>query len=116
MSQVSISHVGDSLGDKIVNDVLFIPEFKYNLLSVSQLTKQLRCVVLFFPNLGIFQDLFNGNVLGICKENQGLYMLQTTLNLQQKVPVASNSPDIPSSINFTPSISTTYHSCSITSL
>ncbi|KAG5586525.1 hypothetical protein H5410_046959, partial [Solanum commersonii] len=78
-------------GDKIVNDVLFIPEFKYNLLSVSQLTKQLRCVVLFFPNLCIFEDLFSGNVLGICKENQGLYMLQTTLNLQQKVPIASNS-------------------------
>ncbi|KAG5586527.1 hypothetical protein H5410_046961 [Solanum commersonii] len=54
--QVSISPVGDSLvfQDKIVNDVLFILEFKYNLLFVSQFTKQLGCVVLFFPNLGIF--------------------------------------------------------------
>jgi len=48
--QVSISHVGESLvlKDKMVKDVLFIPEFKYNLLSVSQLTKQLGCAVVFF--------------------------------------------------------------------
>ena len=39
--QVSISHIGESLilKDKVVKDVLFVPEFKYNLLSVSQLTK-----------------------------------------------------------------------------
>ena len=34
--QVSISHIGESLvlKDKVVKDVLFVPEFKYNLLSV----------------------------------------------------------------------------------
>uniref|UniRef100_M1CZ13 Polyprotein n=1 Tax=Solanum tuberosum TaxID=4113 RepID=M1CZ13_SOLTU len=57
--QVPISHIGDSLvlKDKIVHDVLFIPEFKYNLLSVSQLTKQLRCVVLYFPEKCIIGSL-----------------------------------------------------------
>nr|XP_004245314.1 uncharacterized protein LOC101251909 [Solanum lycopersicum] len=77
--QVSISHIGEPmiLKDKVVKDVLFVPEFKYNLLSVSQLTKQLRCTVVFFPDFCIFQDLFNGRVLGIGKENQGLYILNT---------------------------------------
>ena len=76
--QVSIIHVGESLvlKDKLVKDVLFVPEFKYNLLSVSQLTKQLKCAVVFFPDFCIFQDLFNGRVLGIGKENQGLYILK----------------------------------------
>ena len=77
--QVSISHIGESLilKDKVVKDVLFVPEFKYNLLAVSQLTKQLKCAVVFFPDFCIFQDLFNGRVLGIGKENQGLYILNT---------------------------------------
>ena len=48
-AQVAISHVGDSLilKDKLVKDVLYILDFQYNLLSVSQLTKQLKCAVLF---------------------------------------------------------------------
>ena len=42
-AQVAISHVGDLLihKDKLVKDVLYIPYFQYDLLSVSQLTKQL---------------------------------------------------------------------------
>ena len=32
---------------------------------------------MFFPDFCIFQDLFNGRVLGIGKENQGLYILNT---------------------------------------
>ena len=76
--QVSISHIGESLvlKDKVVKDVLFVPEFKYNLLSVSQLTKLLKCAVVFFPDFCIFPDLFNGRVLGIGKENEGLYILK----------------------------------------
>ena len=36
-AQVAISHVGDSLvlKDKLVKDVLFIPDFQYDLLFVS---------------------------------------------------------------------------------
>ena len=81
-SQASISHIGESLvlTDKTVNGVLFIPEFKYNLLSVSQLTKQLKCAVIFFPDFCVFQDLSNGKVLGIGREDQGLYLLQTGLD------------------------------------
>ena len=80
-AQVAISHVGDSLilKDKLVKDVLYIPDFQYNLLSVSQLTKQLKCGILFFPEFCVFQDLFSGRVLGICKEDQGLYLLNTEI-------------------------------------
>ena len=55
-AQVAINHVGDSLilKDKLVKDVLYILDFQYNLLSVSQLTKQLKCAVLFFPDFCIF--------------------------------------------------------------
>lgn len=78
-SQVPISHAGESsvLGDKTVTDVLFLPDFKYNLLSASQLTKGLKYGVLFFPDFFIFQEIYIGKVLGIGKEEHGLYLLQS---------------------------------------
>ncbi|XP_019225026.1 PREDICTED: uncharacterized protein LOC109206644 [Nicotiana attenuata] len=64
------------LNDKeIVSNVLYIPDFKYNLLSVSKLTKELKCSALFFPEFCVFQDLYSGKVRGIGKERGGLYLL-----------------------------------------
>ncbi|XP_070008671.1 uncharacterized protein [Nicotiana sylvestris] len=60
-------------GHKITN-VLHIPDFKYNFLSVSKLTKELRCLALFYPNFCLFLDLFNERVRGIGKEDEGLYI------------------------------------------
>ncbi|XP_019232509.1 PREDICTED: uncharacterized protein LOC109213202 [Nicotiana attenuata] len=75
---VTVSHSGNTtvLKDHNISDVLFIPDFKYTLLSVSQLTKELQCLVAFFPDFCIFQDLYNGHVLGIGKEEHGLYLLK----------------------------------------
>lgn len=56
-----------------LDNVLVVPDFKYDLLSVSQLTRQLQCSVCFFPEFCVFQDLFNGEVKGIGKEIEGLY-------------------------------------------
>lgn len=55
--QVPISHIGESsvLEDKTVKDVLFIPYFKYNLVSVSQLTRIPECGVLFFLYSAFFR-------------------------------------------------------------
>ncbi|XP_070050893.1 uncharacterized protein [Nicotiana tomentosiformis] len=44
--------------------------------GVSKLTKELKCLVMFFPDFCIFQDIFNGQVKGIGREKHGLYMLQ----------------------------------------
>ncbi|XP_075098854.1 uncharacterized protein LOC142175764 [Nicotiana tabacum] len=62
--------------DKKVQNILHIPEFKYNLLSVSKITKELRCMVAFFHDFCVFQELFGGKVLGIGKEVLGLYILK----------------------------------------
>ena len=71
---VNVTHTGSSClfpGQEITN-VMHIPEFKYNLLSVSQLTKELQCAVLFYPDFCILQDLSSGKVKGIGKEESGL--------------------------------------------
>ena len=76
---VNVTHTTSSClfpGQEITN-VMHIPEFKYNLLSVSQLTKELQCAVLFYPDSCILQDLSSGKVKGIGKEENGLYVFQS---------------------------------------
>lgn len=58
-----------------VKNVLFIPDFQYNLLSVSKVTRDLKCLVAFYPDFYLFQDLSSGQVKGIGKENDDLYLL-----------------------------------------
>lgn len=53
-----------------------MPGFKFNLLSVSKITKELSCSVIFYPKFCTFQDLYSGKVMGIGREHEGLYWLQ----------------------------------------
>ncbi|XP_070047281.1 uncharacterized protein [Nicotiana tomentosiformis] len=81
--RAEITSIGDAviLGSYKLENVLHVPDFKFNLLSVSKITKQLSCVALFSPDFCVFQGLFNGKVLGIGKEKEGLYILQETIKL-----------------------------------
>ncbi|XP_055803840.1 uncharacterized protein LOC129872909 [Solanum dulcamara] len=44
-------------------------EFKYNLMSVSKITKELGCSVSFFPDLCVFQELYTGKVKEVDKKS-----------------------------------------------
>ncbi|OIT04915.1 hypothetical protein A4A49_01255 [Nicotiana attenuata] len=73
-----IEHIGSSFlsaFDKLKN-VLHVPDFKFNLMSVSKLTRDLSCAAIFLPELCVFQDLYNGRVKAIGKEDEGLYVLK----------------------------------------
>jgi len=74
----TITQSGNSklTGGDVIQDVLCVPTFKFNLLSVSKLTKELNCCALFFPDFFILQDLFTGRVKEIGKEKDGLYLLK----------------------------------------
>ncbi|KAK8348906.1 hypothetical protein V6Z11_A06G109600, partial [Gossypium hirsutum] len=75
-SSSSITHTGSctiSPDIKLAN-VLYIPDFRYNLLSISKLTKDLHCFVSFYPHFCIFQDPSSGKMKGIGKEQDGLYI------------------------------------------
>ena len=82
--RVDVNHIGEStiFEDEVVKNVLYVPDFKFNLLSVSKMTRELSCFVSFYPDFCVFQDLFNGKVKGIGKEQGGLYMFKSgsTLN------------------------------------
>lgn len=68
--------IADFLDKMQVDQVLYVPDFKFNLLSVSKLTKALSCSVNFFPDFCVFQDLYNGRVREIGREEGGLYIVK----------------------------------------
>nr|XP_009768762.1 PREDICTED: uncharacterized protein LOC104219738 [Nicotiana sylvestris] len=73
-SRVPITHTGSSeLLQGSIHNVLCVPEFKFNLLSVAKLTRELRFLVAFYPDFCLMQDLHNGKVKGIGKMEEDLY-------------------------------------------
>ena len=59
-----------------LTQVLYVPGFPTNLLSISAITRALFCCVTFFPFHCIFQDLRTGRRIGLGRETgQGVYEL-----------------------------------------
>ncbi|KAK3015974.1 hypothetical protein RJ639_007262 [Escallonia herrerae] len=56
--------------------VLLVPSLSCNLLSISKLTKNLKCVANFFPTHCIFQVQDSRKMIGNAKECAGLYLLK----------------------------------------
>jgi len=90
--KATISHIGEiSLFDnETVKDVLCVPDFKFNLLSVSQITRELSCFVSFYPDLCVFQDLYSGRVKGIGREEGSLYILRNEPEIQNNCGTQNN--------------------------
>lgn len=80
-----VSHTGcySTIDERVLDDVLVVPAFKHNLLSVSKLTRQLNCSVNFFPEFFVLQDLSNGKVKGMGKEIDGLCYLPAALQCEE---------------------------------
>ena len=51
-------------GGAKVNGVLYVPDFKCNLLSVSRLSRDLQCSISFFPDFCVMQGLKRRNLIG----------------------------------------------------
>lgn len=67
-------------GNLVLKNVLYIPDFRYNLMSKSKLTGDLNCVILFYPKFVVFQDLYSGNPIQIGRELSGLYTCVSAVN------------------------------------
>ena len=72
MTHIDIVHCSSSL---IVKDAFHIPSFKFNLLSISQLTKSSNCYVLFSSSQCIFQDRTTKMTIGQDSAHNGLFHL-----------------------------------------
>ncbi|KAK9912321.1 hypothetical protein M0R45_036189 [Rubus argutus] len=58
--------------------VLIVPSLAYSLLSVSQITFALSCLVIFWPAFCIFQDILTQKILGYGIRRGNLYYLDLT--------------------------------------
>ena len=59
-----------------LSDVLYVPNFPVNLISISAITKTLFCSVSFYPYHCLFQDLRMGARIGLGRETgRGIYEL-----------------------------------------
>ncbi|KAH0637972.1 hypothetical protein KY289_037887 [Solanum tuberosum] len=80
-----VSHIGSTclFTNQLVSNVLYLPDFRVNLLSVSKITKELNCMVAFFPDATfpdfcVFQDFSNGQVKGIGRATWTLHTKKWT--------------------------------------
>ena len=55
-------------------NVLYVPEFSFNFISVSQLIKNLRCTLTFSTSGCIIQGNHNHEKIGLIKQHIGLYI------------------------------------------
>ena len=62
-----------------LTSVLSLPNFSFNLMSVSKLTRTLKCYISFFPDFCLFQDLMTKQIIGRGREFKGLYILDPTV-------------------------------------
>jgi len=60
----------------VINDVLYIPYFTFNLLSVTKLTDKLSCVLTFYYNGCQIQDKNSLKMISSAKMQDRLYMLR----------------------------------------
>ena len=63
-----------------LTSVLSLPQFSFNLISVSKLTRTLNCNISFFPDHYLIQDLSTKRIIGQGCESRGLYILETKVS------------------------------------
>ncbi|GJR14948.1 putative RNA-directed DNA polymerase [Tanacetum coccineum] len=76
----------------IIKDVLHVPKFKCNLLSVSRLSKELQCAVTFFPEFCIMQDLYSRTLIGAGDCEDGLYKMGMFENNRHAMMTTQTDP------------------------
>ncbi|KAM2583718.1 hypothetical protein TB2_044793 [Malus domestica] len=85
-----------------LKDVLCVPGFRVNLMSVSKATRELNCLIIFFPTFCLLQDLATKKMIGLGKERDGLYYLVSVQEdfaiRQNKLGVVAASASAPSNV------------------
>lgn len=73
-----ITHVGDVIlpNRMKLTNVLHVPQFKHNLLSIHKLAKDSKCDVTFYSGNCVITDSLTKNIIGVGEMKKGLYYLK----------------------------------------
>lgn len=76
-STQSIMHIGTVTSSPRITlyNVLHVPCFQQNLLSISKLTQNSQITVQFLSNKCLFQDLVSKTIMAVARMHEGLYVL-----------------------------------------
>jgi transposase InsO family protein len=79
---ILVTHTGTiTLTDSLVlSNVLCVPTFDFNLISISKLTSSLHCCIFFLSNFCFIQDLQVWKMISLGKQRNGLYILQKSVH------------------------------------
>ena len=86
---VQVTHIGtDKLSSTLTLDnVLCVPTFSINLVSISKLTQNIHWCCLFLSNFCLIQDLQLWRMIGLGKKLGGVYILQnSSIALPASIP------------------------------
>ena len=89
----SVTHIGTiKISESFVlTNVLCIPSFSFNLISVSKLIQTLQCCVIFLSKFCFIQNLTSWRTIGVGKEAGGLYhLLQNPVSALSRNSAFSN--------------------------
>ena len=73
VTHIGIMHISSTL---ILTNVLCMPSFTFNLISISKLTKSLCCCLIFLGDCCFIQDLAQWSTIGLGKAHNDLFLLQ----------------------------------------
>ena len=78
-----VTHIGtvQVSASLILENVLCIPSFSFNLVSISKLTQNPSCCCIFLSHYCFIQDLQLWRMIGLGKKQGGLYILQTSTQI-----------------------------------
>ncbi|KAL2936373.1 Retrovirus-related Pol polyprotein from transposon RE2, partial [Bienertia sinuspersici] len=93
---VALSEGGDVRlkNSLLLKVVLYVPNFKHNLLSFNKLVKRDKCEVVFYPDVCKIQDSASKIVKGVGRAFNGLYyLIDMPLNEAKKTAIRRDSRD-----------------------
>ena len=74
-----------------LKDVLFVPQLTCSLISVSQLAKDLNCVVTFTDSFCVIQDRISRTLIGVGNVQGGVFLHKVALDVKKQVHAVQTS-------------------------
>ena len=74
-SETGLASLGENL---TLKNVLYVPNLKCNLVSISKLCKQLNCVVTYFDDFRVIQNRSLRTLIGAGEQREGVYYFKDT--------------------------------------
>ena len=94
--QVHATHIGSVIlsAQLTLNDVLYVPDFNFNLISVSKLAANQALCLTFASDSCLIQDKHRKITIGSAKLHQGLYHMSPAILVSQATSTTTTPTDV----------------------